>query len=113
MMQRVVAPILGVSVTDIHVVTNDTSYHDEGLGTYASRSTVFVGSAVHDGALRLKQELQAVVARSVGCDPAEVEIGPAGATGPDRTMSWSEPGERKRVVSGKRVSVRVDIGGRR
>src|SRR3546814_1952015 len=76
MMQRVVAPILGVSVTDIHVVTNDTSYHDEGLGTYASRSTVFVGSAVHDGALRLKQELQAVVARSVGCDPAE-EIGRA------------------------------------
>src|SRR3546814_8028971 len=95
MIQRFFAPILGVSFTDIHVVTNDTSYHDEGLGTYASRSTVFVGSAVHDGALRLKQEWQAVVARSVGCDPAEVEIGPAGATGPDRTMSWSELGPRR------------------
>src|SRR3546814_11010098 len=89
------APVRGGSVTDIHVVTNDNPYHDEGIGTYASRSTVFVGSAVHDGALRLKQELQAVVARSVGCDPAEVEIGPAGATGPDRTMSWSELGPRR------------------
>src|SRR3546814_10149599 len=35
MMPRVVEPLLGVSVTDIHVFTNATSYPDEGLGTYA------------------------------------------------------------------------------
>src|SRR3546814_3181730 len=110
MMQRVVAPILGVSVTDIHVVTNDTSYHDEGLGTYDSRSTVLVGSAVHDGALRLKQELQAVVARSGGCDPAEVEIGPAGATGPKRKMSWSELGQSRVIGRQEAPEPRLGVG---
>src|SRR3546814_17816050 len=49
--------------------------------------------------------LSSIAAEHPGIDPARFAIGAA----PARTVS----GDRKSVVSGKRVSVSVDLGGRR
>jgi len=99
MMQRVVAPIFGLSTSDIDVVTNDTAYHDEGLGTYASRSTVFVGSALYNGALRLKAEVSERVAEALSCDASDVSFSSEGATSGGRTIPWPALGPR-RVIAG-------------
>lgn len=54
MIETVVSDRLGVPRSLVDVVTNDSQAQGEGSGTFASRSTVFVGSASHDAACQLE-----------------------------------------------------------
>src|SRR3546814_19368116 len=73
---------------------DDGSY----LSILALRSTGTAGAAIFSGAAGRKRRGQS------GNRPARIS---------DATRSASEAGDRKSVVEGKRVAVRVDLGGRR
>lgn len=64
MVAKVGAAALGVPEERIDVVTNDTSDFGVGNGTFASRSTIFVGSAAMDAAVQLRDSVAAEVGRS-------------------------------------------------
>jgi CO/xanthine dehydrogenase Mo-binding subunit len=55
MIAKVGAEVLGVAEAAIDVVTNDTTEYGAGNGTFASRSTIFVGSAAMDAARQLRE----------------------------------------------------------
>jgi carbon-monoxide dehydrogenase large subunit len=64
MVAKVGAAALGVPEERIDVVTNDTSDFGAGNGTFASRSTIFVGSAALDAAVQLREAVADEVGRS-------------------------------------------------
>ncbi len=68
------ADALGVSVDDITVKTGDTSLIQYGGGTFASRSAVTAGSAVHMAALRMRSKVIAIAAHRLEANPADLEV---------------------------------------
>jgi CO/xanthine dehydrogenase Mo-binding subunit len=58
MIAKVGAEALGVEESAVDVATNDTSEYGAGNGTFASRSTIFVGSAALDAARQLREAAQ-------------------------------------------------------
>jgi carbon-monoxide dehydrogenase large subunit len=50
---QVAADALAVSLERVHYVASDTERLPDGVGTFASRSAILAGSAIHQGALEL------------------------------------------------------------
>ncbi|MDT5326386.1 MAG: aerobic carbon-monoxide dehydrogenase large subunit [Mycobacterium sp.] len=50
---QVAADALAVSLERVHYVASDTGRLPDGVGTFASRSAILAGSAIHQGALEL------------------------------------------------------------
>ncbi|WP_214366325.1 xanthine dehydrogenase family protein molybdopterin-binding subunit [Pseudonocardia sp. H11422] len=69
MVARVGAEELGVPDELIEVVTNQSGMYDGGNGTFASRSTIFVGSAAHDAAQQMRAALERVRGTATPPDP--------------------------------------------
>ncbi|MDT5107977.1 MAG: aerobic carbon-monoxide dehydrogenase large subunit [Mycobacterium sp.] len=61
---QVAADALAVSLERVHYVASDTERLPDGVGTFASRSAILAGSAIHQGALELV-DLAAVRAREL------------------------------------------------
>ena len=71
---QIVAEVLDVDVSDVHVVTGDTREFGWGTGTFASRGAVVAGSACHEAALSVRGKVLGVGARVLGVEPHEVEL---------------------------------------
>ena len=71
---QVVAQVLDVDVTRVHVVTGDTREFGWGTGTFASRGAVVAGSACHAAATAVRAKVVAVASRVLGVPDEEVEV---------------------------------------
>jgi aerobic carbon-monoxide dehydrogenase large subunit len=84
---QIAADELGVAVDQVKVTSGDTRRLGYGVGTFASRSAVVAGNAVHRSVLAVKQKAADVAARSLEVEPedlvfADGKVHVAGA--PDR-----------------------------
>jgi carbon-monoxide dehydrogenase large subunit len=93
MIAKVGAEALGVAEAAIDVVTNDTTEYGAGNGTFASRSTIFVGSAAMDAARQLREA-------------AQRELGSAGGDG--APLDWARV--TPRTVVGRHESAHPTFG---
>ena len=71
---QIVAEVLGVEVTDVHVITGDTREFHWGTGTFASRGAVVAGSACHAAATRVREKLLELASHELGAAPAELVL---------------------------------------
>ncbi len=90
---QVCADVIEVPPGDIGVHLGDTRWIANGVGSSASRSAVMAGAAVHQAAMRLREQIVAVAAAHFEASPADVtlEDGAACVRGvPDRRCSLRE-----------------------
>jgi carbon-monoxide dehydrogenase large subunit len=73
---QVAAEALGVPMECVRYVPSDTERLPEGVGTYASRSAILAGSAVHEAAGKLVEAAMDRVRRLLGTDgPIDYALG--------------------------------------
>lgn len=90
MVTKIASERLGIPAEQIEVVSGDTRAHGGGNGTYGSRTTIFVGSAISDAAARLTERARAQLAETWGVPIASIEQTPTGfRCGRDR-VEWKE-----------------------
>jgi carbon-monoxide dehydrogenase large subunit len=91
---QIVADVLGVDVTTVHVTTGDTREFQWGTGTFASRGAVVAGSACHAAALSVKSKILALASRLFGVPEDQLELGDGRvsvkASRQSRSMSLAE-----------------------
>ena len=66
-MAQMAAEALGIHFEDIHVQTHDTEIGTFDLGTFASRLTYAIGTAINDAARQINQKLKETAAVLLGC----------------------------------------------
>ena len=71
---QIVADVLGVDVTDVHVITGDTREFHWGTGTFASRGAVVAGSACHAAAARVREKILDLASRELKAAPADLVL---------------------------------------
>jgi carbon-monoxide dehydrogenase large subunit len=71
---QIVAEVLGVDVTDVHVITGDTREFHWGTGTFASRGAVVAGSACHAAATRVRDKILELASRELESAPADLVL---------------------------------------
>jgi len=71
---QIVADVLGVDVTDVHVITGDTREFHWGTGTFASRGAVVAGSACHAAAARVREKILDLASRELKATPADLVL---------------------------------------
>src|SRR2546427_2302921 len=82
---QIVAEVLGVDATDVHVITGDTREFHWGTGTFASRGAVVAGSACHAAAVAVRGKVLALASRELeaaSADPGLARGGGARRRGP-------------------------------
>jgi len=71
---QIAADALGVDPTRIDVRTGDTDAVPDGIGTFASRSAVVAGSAIHIAAGEVVEQAAQLVAKEAGCAAEQVSF---------------------------------------
>ncbi len=71
---QIVAEVLGVDVTDVHVITGDTREFHWGTGTFASRGAVVAGSACHAAAVAVRAKVLELASRELEAAPADLVL---------------------------------------
>jgi aerobic carbon-monoxide dehydrogenase large subunit len=71
---QIVADQLGVPVDRIRVRTGDTRGFGWGVGTFASRTAVVSGNAVHKAAVAVRAQAAELAARVLEADPEDIEF---------------------------------------
>ncbi|MGI6328725.1 MAG: xanthine dehydrogenase family protein molybdopterin-binding subunit [Dethiobacteria bacterium] len=66
-MAQMAAEALGIHFEDIHVQSHDTEIGTFDLGTFASRLTYAIGTAINDAAKQINQKLKETAAGLLGC----------------------------------------------
>ena len=89
---------LGIPMDKVTVVHGDTDQIPVGVGTYASRSLQIGGMAVHECAVKIKDQARELAARELEADPADVvldtSIGAWHVQGvPGTTVTWARLAE--------------------
>jgi carbon-monoxide dehydrogenase large subunit len=88
---QVAADVLTVPPDRIEVVNGDTDAVPFAIGTFASRSAVLAGSAVHLAARRLVERARGLAATLLGTDLDRVLLGQGGFRAhDDRVLSWDD-----------------------
>ena len=90
---QVVADVLGVSVTDVQVVTGDTREFQWGTGTFASRGAAVAGSACHAAAMLVRDKIVKLAASLLGAEAGDLELADGRVTvrgAPERTISLAD-----------------------
>ncbi len=90
---QIVADQVGVSVTDVEVITGDTDQFYWGAGTFASRGAVVAGNAVSQAAVAVRHKILRTAAEHFECAEADLAIGNgrvAIAGVPGRSISLGE-----------------------
>jgi CO/xanthine dehydrogenase Mo-binding subunit len=89
---QVVADALGVDVADVEVRSGDTRRLQWGVGTFASRSAVTAGNAMHVAAGLVAEKAKRIASEQLEVDPEDLEL-VAGAVrvrgAPDRALPLS------------------------
>jgi 4-hydroxybenzoyl-CoA reductase alpha subunit len=68
----IVAEVLGISTTDVRVLTGDTGLTPIDLGSYSSRVTVMMGNAAMQAAERVRDQIVAAAAEQLATLPERV-----------------------------------------
>lgn len=87
---QVAAQELGVAVEAVSVVMGDTSVAPYDMQTSASRSTVFMGTAVQNSCRDIKEQLREMAAAADGVPLEEVAVGEGVVRLPGREVPFSE-----------------------
>ena len=90
---QIAADLWGVSPDKVSLVEGDTAAIPFGCGTFGSRSTVNVGSAVYGASERLKEKVLQLAAHLLEANPGDLELdgGKVFVRGfPQRSVSFSE-----------------------
>lgn len=90
MVSRMVERGLGIREVPVEVVTGDTDTHDGGRGTFSSRSTMLVGSAVLEGCHRLRQAAIDKAAALLDRSAVDLTITCNGVECPAGSVTWSD-----------------------
>jgi aerobic carbon-monoxide dehydrogenase large subunit len=100
---QIAADALGVSPDVVRVVNGDTARQPFGMGSWASRSTVVAGSAVHAAALAVRARARTVAARmlEIAEDDLDVRDGVVGVLGdPDAAVTLAQVARAMTPASG-------------
>jgi len=73
-MAQIAADALGVDPDVVRVTTGDTAAQPFGAGSWASRSTVVGGSAVHQAATAVRERAVQLAARMLEVDEADLDV---------------------------------------
>ncbi len=87
---QLAADALGAPLEKVSVVMGDTSVVPFDLQTSASRSTVFMGTAIVRACADIHEQLREMAADLFGCAKAEVRVEDGMVSLPDRTWSIAE-----------------------
>jgi carbon-monoxide dehydrogenase large subunit len=90
---QIAADLWSVSPDDVSLIEGDTAAIPFGCGTFGSRSTVNVGSAIHGASTRLKEKVLRLAAHILEANPDDLELsgGKVSIRGmPQRSISFSE-----------------------
>jgi aerobic carbon-monoxide dehydrogenase large subunit len=90
---QIAADLWGMTPEQVSVVEGDTAAIPFGCGTFASRSTVTVGAAIHGASAQLKEKLLHLAAHILEANPDDLELaaGRVSVRGlPQRAISFSE-----------------------
>jgi aerobic carbon-monoxide dehydrogenase large subunit len=71
---QIAADELGVPIERVHVTTGDTRRQGYGVGTFASRTAVVSGNAVHKAAAEVRRQAADLAARIIEADPEDIEF---------------------------------------
>jgi len=71
---QIVAEQLGVGVSDVRIVTGDTSEFHWGTGTFASRGAVVAGNAVHAASTVVRQKVLTLASKILETPDEELEL---------------------------------------
>jgi CO/xanthine dehydrogenase Mo-binding subunit len=71
---QIVADELGVDVKDVEVTSGDTRRFPWGVGTFASRSAVMAGNAMHVAARMVADKARLIAADHLEADPQDLEL---------------------------------------
>jgi CO/xanthine dehydrogenase Mo-binding subunit len=74
MLGQIVADELGVPLERINVTTGDTRGLGYGVGTFASRTAVVSGNAVHKAAVEVRRQAAEIASRVLEVDPEDLEF---------------------------------------
>jgi CO/xanthine dehydrogenase Mo-binding subunit len=74
MLAQIVADELGVPLERIRVTTGDTRGLGYGVGTFASRTAVVSGNAVHKAAVEVRRQAAEIASRVLEVDPEDLEF---------------------------------------
>jgi carbon-monoxide dehydrogenase large subunit len=72
---QIAADLWGVDLEKISLVEGDTAAIPFGCGTFGSRSTVNVGSAIHGASVGLKDKVLRLAAHGLEANPEDLELG--------------------------------------
>ena len=75
---QIVADVLGCDVSDVSVVTGDTSRFNWGAGTFASRALVAAGNAIGEAARLVRTKVLSMAAELLEADVADLELAQGG-----------------------------------
>lgn len=71
---QVVAEQLGVKVTDVRIITGDTSEFHWGTGTFASRGAVVAGNAIHAASVGVRNKVLKLASKVLEAPEEELEL---------------------------------------
>ena len=71
---QIVAEQLGVAVSDVRIVTGDTTEFHWGTGTFASRGAVVAGNAIHASASLVRQKVLKLASKILETPEEELEL---------------------------------------
>ena len=71
---QIVAEQLGVAVSDVRIVTGDTTEFHWGTGTFASRGAVVAGNAIHASASIVRQKVLKLASKILETSEEELEL---------------------------------------
>jgi CO/xanthine dehydrogenase Mo-binding subunit len=87
---QVAAQELGIGVDQVRIVMGDTAIVPFDLQTSASRSTVFMGSAVLQACQDIRARLGMMASKAFGLDAGSIEVLPGLVRMPDRDLTFPE-----------------------
>jgi aerobic carbon-monoxide dehydrogenase large subunit len=90
---QIAADLWGVSPEDVRLVEGDTASIEFGCGTFGSRSTVNVGSALFEASARLREKVLQLTAHLLEANRDDLELGNGKVSVrgmPQRSVSFSE-----------------------
>lgn len=102
---QVAAEALAVPMDRVSFVPSDTERLTEGVGTFASRSAVLAGSAVHQAALQLVDLATGRAATLLGVPPSAVHYDQGRFRAGDRVLDWAG------LAAAQRVGGQLEDGG--
>jgi CO/xanthine dehydrogenase Mo-binding subunit len=89
-LSQIAAEELGLPVESVQIVMGDTGMAPFDLQTSASRSTVFMGTAVAEACRDVKRQLGAMASDAFGLPAEDVDVGCGTAVVGERTLSFPE-----------------------